>query len=146
MLVPFCDIASNSLGIDEDPGCTSLVEIMSTSYRFPKSKSWVLLGPTAIVVPRGFSCLLLRESDKTITLDRAIRNNSHLSDLTPVLVPREKWFQVLHTTPIAELRQTVAASQDGPDPIAVIAVVRILGNLASCVGMVEAGEILDYRG
>lgn len=143
MLVPFCDIANLHLNIDDDPGKVALRDVLTQSYRNPDAKSWVLLGLTGIVVPRGLADCLLYEMDHNITLDEAMKNSSRrMWRPGPAFVRREKYFLVLHTTPLAELRNMVAASRRGPDPIVVIAVVRWPDDLASCIGMVDAHDVL----
>ncbi|KAJ5173287.1 hypothetical protein N7492_005880 [Penicillium capsulatum] len=141
-LVPFGEIANFHCGSLAELEQIRLVDVLALSYKKPKSRSWILLGHTAIVTPRGFSNLLFIGTSYDMSLTEALKTAYPGKETTPAVVSREKWFSVLPTTPITEVRQMVARSQRTRDPITVIAMVKIPGDYASCIGVIQAEDIM----
>lgn len=62
---------------------------------------------------------------------------------TSFVVPQSKWLLVPDSTPLAEIRRTICESQNGPDPVSVVAVVKDMASPDSFLGVMEAEDLLD---
>ena len=138
MLVSLDQIPTASAS-SQSPGDVRLLDILLTAIQHPNAKSWVLLSPSEIIPPRRIRALLSPSGDMDVRVSEVITKHPG----TPFVVPRSKWLLVRDSTPLAEIRRTICQSQNGPDPVSVVAVMKDMVSPGSFLGVMEAEDLLD---
>ncbi|KAF7716042.1 Uncharacterized protein PECH_008685 [Penicillium ucsense] len=118
-----------------------ILDLLLTAIQHPTAKSWVFLSKDELIPPRRIRALLSQTpnvdqhvSDVVVTADSSRQG-------LPLAVSRANWFVVAESTPLTELQRLVSTSRNGPDPIAVIAVVKDLASPTSYLGVMEAEDL-----
>ncbi|KAJ5495897.1 Arabinose 5-phosphate isomerase KdsD [Penicillium diatomitis] len=118
-----------------------ILDLLLTAIQHPTAKSWVFLSKDELIPPRRIRALL----SKTPNVDQHVSDVVVTADSSPqgqpLAVPRANWFVVAESTPLTELQRLVSTSRNGPDPIAVIAVVKDLASPTSYLGVMEAEDL-----
>jgi hypothetical protein len=136
MIVPleYIPIATSSY----PTGDVRLLDILLSAIQNPKSKSWVFLSPSAIIPPRRVRSLLLPGGDMDMCVSEIVANTPD----TSLVVPRNTWLLVPASTPFADLRRLVSELHKGSNSISVIGVMKDMTNPDSCMGVIEAEDLL----
>lgn len=138
MLVSLDQIPTASAS-SQSPDDVRLLDILLTAIQHPNAKSWVLLSSSEIIPPRRIRALLSPGGDMDVRVSEVIAKNPG----TSFVVPQSKWLLVPDSTPLAEIRRTICESQNGPDPVSVVAVVKDMASPDSFLGVMEAEDLLD---
>ena len=138
MLVSLDQIPTASAS-SQSPDDVRLLDILLTAIQHPDAKSWVLLSPSEIIPPRRIRALLSPSGDMDVRVSEVIAKNPG----TSFVVPQSRWLLVPDSTPLAEIRRTICESQNGPDPVSVVAVVKDMASPDSFLGVMEAEDLLD---
>ncbi|KAJ5776252.1 uncharacterized protein N7511_001263 [Penicillium nucicola] len=136
MLVPLDHIPTAS---SSSSGDLRLLDILLTAIQHPNAKSWVFLSPDEIIPPRQTRSLLSPSGNMDMRVSDVTTEDSN----TPFAIHRSKWLLVPDSTPLTDLRHKICASQNGPHPISVVAVVKDMKYPDSCIGVMEAEDLLD---
>ena len=139
ILVPFNEI-TRCPAASLDCGDITLHEISIACLTSPKSKSWFAPNIMEVIPPRRLGMFLRFQSDFSLTLREAMTRETPYKG--PLTEPRDRWYQALHTTPLAEIRQYVKTWQNSPNAVTVVAVMKEINDFGSCIGLVEAEDIL----
>lgn len=136
MLVPLDHIPIVCTPSSSSPSEVRLLDILLAAIQHPTAKSWVFLSSSDIIPPRRVRALLTRHTDVDERLcDNLARDPSH-----PLAVNRRDWLLISYCTPLAELRQLASARSDA---ISVIGVLKDVNDPASCIGVMEAEDLLE---
>ncbi|KAJ5316962.1 hypothetical protein N7508_001470 [Penicillium antarcticum] len=138
MLVPLDHIPTAS-SPSSSPGDVRLLDILLTAFQHPNAKSWVFLSPDEIIPPRQTRSLLSPGGNMDMRVSDVIAEDPNAS----FAVHRNKWLLVLDSTPLADLRHKVCASRKGLHPISVVAIVKDMKYPDSCIGVIEAEDLLE---
>ncbi|KAJ5550037.1 Sugar isomerase (SIS) [Penicillium sp. DV-2018c] len=139
ILVPFDQIPTTFSPPSHSSGDVRLLDILLTAIQHPNAKSWVLLSPSEIIPPRHLRSLVCPGEDMDLIVSEAVARNPD----TPFVVPRSNWLTVPHSALLSELRRVVSESRGGSNPISVIAVMKDMASPDSCIGVMEAEDLLN---
>ncbi|KAJ5773122.1 hypothetical protein N7457_008018 [Penicillium paradoxum] len=139
MLVSLDQIPTVSASSSRLPGDVRLLDVLLTAIQHPNAKSWVFLSPSEIIPPRRIRSLLSSGGD----MDMRVSEVDTKSLGSQFVVPRSNWLLVPESTPLAEIRTIVSESQGGSNPASVIAVMKDRNAPGSCIGVIEAEDLLD---
>ncbi|KAJ5129504.1 Sugar isomerase (SIS) [Penicillium bovifimosum] len=139
ILVPFDQIPTASAPSSHTSGDVRLLDILLTAIQHPNAKSWVFLSPTEIIPPRHLRSLVSPGEDMDMSVSEAMAR----SPGTPFVVPRSDWLLVPHSAPLSELRRLASESRSGSNAISVIAVMKDMASPDSCIGVMEAEDLLN---
>jgi hypothetical protein len=139
MLVLLDQIPTALSPSSSSPGDVRLLDILLTAIQHPNAKSWVFLSPDEIIPPRQTRSLLSPGGNMDMRVSDVMSEDPH----TSFAVHRNSWLLVPDSTPLADLRHKVSASRNGPHPISVVAVVKDMNYPESCIGVMEAEDLLD---
>ncbi|OGE49277.1 hypothetical protein PENARI_c022G05760 [Penicillium arizonense] len=139
MLISLDQIPTASSPSSSSPGDVRLLDILLTAIQHPNAKSWVFLSPHEIIPPRQTRSLLSPGGNMDMRVSDVMTENPN----TPFTIHRSRWLLVPDSTPLADLRHKVSASRNGPHPISVVAVVKDMNYPDSCIGVMEAEDLLD---
>ncbi|KAJ6072862.1 hypothetical protein N7467_010947 [Penicillium canescens] len=139
MLISLDQIPTASSPSSSSPGDVRLLDILLTAIQHPNAKSWVFLSPHEIIPPRQTRSLLSPGGNMDMRVSDVMTENPN----TPFAIHRSRWLLVPDSTPLADLRHKVSASRNGPHPISVVAVVKDMNYPDSCIGVMEAEDLLD---
>jgi hypothetical protein len=115
-----------------------LLDILLSAIQNPNAKSWVFLSPTAIIPPRRVRSLLLPGGDMDMLVSDIVAKRPD----TPLAVPRSNWLLVPASSKLADLRRLVSELHKGSNPISVIGVMKDMTIPDSCIGVIEAEDLL----
>lgn len=116
-----------------------LLDILLTAIQHPNAKSWVFLSSSDIIPPRRVRALLSRHTNVDMRVSDLLANDPSQS----LAVNKSDWLAASYSTPLAELRRLVSTSQSRPDAISIIAVMKDVNDPASCIGVMEAEDLLE---
>ncbi|CAI7621890.1 unnamed protein product [Penicillium pancosmium] len=136
-LVPLDQIPTVRASASDSPSEVRLLDILLTAIQHPNAKSWVFLSPSHIVPPRRIRSLLSRHTDVDIRVSDALAKDNQ-----PLAVHKDNWLWVPEWTLLSDVRKLVLASQDGPNPLSIVAVSKDQ-SWSGCVGVMEAEELCD---
>lgn len=140
MLVPLDQIPSVCTpSSSSSPSDVRLLDILLTAIQHPNAKSWVFLSPSDIIPPRRVRALLSRHTDVDMRVSEVLASEPNQS----LAVNRSEWLAIPYPTPLAELRRLVCTSRSRSDAISVIAVMKDVNDSASCIGVMEADDLLE---
>ena len=139
MLISLDQIPTASSPSSSSPGDVRLLDILLTAIQHPNAQSWVFLSPHEIIPPRQTRSLLSPGGNMDMRISDVMTENPN----TPFAIHRSRWLLVPDSTPLANLRHKVSASRTGPHPISVVAVVKDMNYPDSCIGVMEAEDLLD---
>jgi len=115
-----------------------LLDILLTAIQNPDAKSWVFLSPSVIIPPRRVRSLLSPGGDMDMRVSDVVAKNPG----PPFAVPRSSWLLVPASTPLADLRRLASEFHKGSSAILVIGAMKDMANPDSCIGVVEAEDLL----
>jgi hypothetical protein len=139
MLISLDQIPTASSPSSSSPGDVRLLDILLTAIQHPNAKSWVFLSPHEIIPPRQTRSLLSPGGNMDMRVSEVMTENPN----TSFAIHRSRWLLVPDSIPLADLRHKVSASRNGPHPISVVAVVKDMNYPDSCIGVMEAEDLLD---
>ncbi|KAJ6049694.1 uncharacterized protein N7446_006978 [Penicillium canescens] len=139
MLISLDQIPTASSPSSSSPGDVRLLDILLTAIQHPNAKSWVFLSPHEIIPPRQTRSLLSPGGN----MDMRVSNIMTEKPNTPFAIHRSRWLLVPDSTPLADLRHKISASRNGRHPISVVAVVKDMNYPDSCIGVMEAEDLLS---
>lgn len=139
MLVTLDQIPIVSASSSHSSDDVRLLDILLTAIQNPNAKSWVFLSPSEIIPPRHIRSLLSPGEDIHMRVSEAVAKNPGI----PFVVPRSSWLLVPESTSVDAIRRAVIESRSGLIPVSVIGVVKDMASASTCIGVIEADDLLD---
>ncbi|KAJ6108113.1 hypothetical protein N7523_009436 [Penicillium sp. IBT 18751x] len=137
MLVSLDQIPTASTSPSQKSSDLRLLDILLTAIQHPNAKSWVFLSPSEIVPPRRIRSLLSKHADVDMRVSDAVAKSTGC-----LSVNKLNWLPVPHSISLAELRRLVSTSRSGVDVVSVIAFMKNPADPDSCIGVMEAEDLM----